>query len=111
MAGNREVRAPLVQRQEFEHDQRGGKDKKGEPAVGHFPGAPKPGRGLRRLNGEMAVNLQAENPAGVEADGKVEVASALIRETEQHAGEREAEEAGHERVEIRKATQYARKQC
>src|SRR5208282_481046 len=110
MAGNREVRAALVQRQEFENGQRGGERKKSEPAIGHFPGAPKPGRGLRRLNGELAVNFQAENPAGVQADGEVEIARSVIRESEQDAGEREAEKTGHERVEIRKAAQHAGKQ-
>ena len=104
------MRTPLVQGQELEHGQCDGEGKKGEPAVGHFATAPKPDSSIWCLDGKLAVSSKHKNPARMQADGKVKIARALIRETEQHAGEREAEKSGQNRMDIRETAQHAGKQ-
>ena len=65
---------------------------------------------MRRRGGERAVRFQPENPAGVQADGKIKIAGALIGQAEQHARERQVEKSRHQRLDIRKTAQHARQQ-
>ena len=46
----------------------------------------------------------------MQADGKIKVARALIREDEEKSRKREVEKAGHERVKIREAAKHLREQ-
>ena len=86
--------------------QYGGQDDKCEPTVNEFARAPEPTDFRGNGHGEGAVTFQPEDPAGMEADGEIEVARALIGQAEQQAGQREVEKSGYQLMGIGEAGQH-----